>query len=454
LNQEQNNTVKQDPRLHALTSLLHIQERMRWADESELRFIAVNELKELINFKKAILIEANSFFKDAKITAVSNTPVIDKNTPFILFFKRLFKKSKYDLTQIQIFQKSDFNNDIEFIKDWSEWMPDKFLWYPFPKQAQNVNGGIILTRTQDFIEGELNLLGKVVDALSSNLSSLRKNKPYNWKKWISSKRYLSYVAIVFFILFLLPLKVSVLAPAEVIAGDPLLIRAPLDGVIKEVYVKPNEAVKKGDVLIDFDSAEMQAQLDVAKNALKIAQTELRQISQEAMGDSNAMAMIAAAQGRVEREKSELAYIQNLSERSQIKASKNGIIIFEDVFDWLGRPVVTGERIMLLADPKDTKLEIQLNAQDNIPLPENTSIRFFSNATPHKPYDGTVTFMSYRAAKTADDSMAYRLKAGWSEEYDNLRLGQKGTAKIYGYRRPLIWQILRKPLTVVRQWSGL
>ena len=41
----------------------------------------------------------------------------------------------------------------------------------------------------------------------------------------------------------LPIHLSALAPAEVTAFNPTIVRAPLDGVVDHFEVKPNEDVK-------------------------------------------------------------------------------------------------------------------------------------------------------------------------------------------------------------------
>lgn len=445
-----------DPRLYALTTLLNLEQRLRWAKRVEARFIAVNESKELVDFTQSVLWEAeNNQIEKGAVTAISNTAVVDKNAPFVLFIKDLIKdvSKNGDLSQAQIIQKETLQNQ-EVQKDWEEWFQDKILWIPLKSENVPWQGGLIFSRRQPWTEGEQNLIEKFSDSVTYMLSKYSAQDKLNIKQYLKNKKKTNLIFAALCLFLLIPFKTSVLAPAEVIAQKPSLVRAPLDGIVETIHVRPNQKVIKGDVLITFDQAELTARMDVAENAVKVAQTELRQISQEAMDDRAAMSRIAAAQGRLEKERAEVSYIKQLLKRTQIKASADGVVVFEDAYDWLGRPVAQGERIMLLADPAKTELEIQLNIHDKITLPQKADIRFFSNSSPHKPNEAILNYVSYRATKTPDDVMAYRLKGSWNNRGDNLRLGQKGTAKIYGHRRPLIWQILRVPFTKLRQWTGL
>jgi hypothetical protein len=50
-------------------------------------------------------------------------------------------------------------------------------------------------------------------------------------------------------------------------------------------------------------------------------------------------------------------------------------------------------------------------------------------------------------------MSYAFRASL-DRASTLRLGLKGTAKIYGPRRSLVLWLLRRPLTVMREWLSI
>lgn len=65
-------------------------------------------------------------------------------------------------------------------------------------------------------------------------------------------------------------------------------------------------------------------------------------------------------------------------------------------------------------------------------------------------------MGYRAAMDEQSVLSYRVEALWNEDHTpkDARLGVRGTAKLYGPWRPLIWQLFRKPLASLRHWVGI
>ena len=72
-----------------------------------------------------------------------------------------------------------------------------------------------------------------------------------------------------------PVVLSALAPAEVVPRDPQVISAPIDGVVREVLVLPNEPVTAGTPLLQLEDAELQSSVEVAERALLVARAELQ-----------------------------------------------------------------------------------------------------------------------------------------------------------------------------------
>ena len=84
-------------------------------------------------------------------------------------------------------------------------------------------------------------------------------------------------AAVLAVLFLLPVRQSVLAPAEVVPLEGQVVAAPLDGVIARFVVQPNQPVRSGDVLLRFEDTSLRAQADVAERSLQVAEAERDQL---------------------------------------------------------------------------------------------------------------------------------------------------------------------------------
>ena len=83
----------------------------------------------------------------------------------------------------------------------------------------------------------------------------------------------------------------------------------------------------------------------------------------------------------------------------------GIAVFDGPADWIGKPVTMGERIMLIASPTRTELEMQVPAQEAVTFEKGAEVVFFSNVAPDRPRRSTLDFASYSSAPTPDGIMA-------------------------------------------------
>jgi len=248
-----------------------------------------------------------------------------------------------------------------------------------------------------------------------------------------------------------PIHQSVLAEAEVVPHQPNLVRAPLEGIVENFYVLPNESVSAGQKLFSLDKAQLQSRLNVAEETRDIAQTEYLQMTQQALLDPTVKAKLAGLKSKWDQQNSEADYVRTLLERCVVVANQSGVAVFDDPNDWLGRPVTQGEKILAIANPQTIDLEIRLPMDDLIELQAGDSVQFFSNVSPHQPLQAKLTYFSYRTSPTPADVMAYRLKAEFTEGSELPRLGYHGIAKLYGTRRPFLLWLLRKPLRTARLW---
>ena len=231
-----------------------------------------------------------------------------------------------------------------------------------------------------------------------------------------------------------------------------MIRAPLDGVVGTFFVKPNQLVKAGQPLFDFDQAPIVARSEVATQSLATAEAEYRQFAQSALTDQKSKAQLAIVQGKIEERKAEADFLRGQLERSHVVAPQDGIALFDDPSEWIGKPVVTGERIMRVAAPDDVEVEAWLPVGDAVPLETGSPVNLYLNASPLFAVSAIIRYAAHDAVQRPDGSYAYRVRASLPGTTEH-RVGLKGTAKLHGTWVPLVYWIARRPLASVRQMVG-
>lgn len=445
----------QNPAQQAYTgfsNFLWLERAARHAQTPEqLRFVMVNDSKRLFDYRQAAL----AFFvppEAPKVEAVSGVAVLEREAPFLLWLHRAMRQVAGAEQGGNAHRVAPEELAEAERAEWSQWTAPHVLWLPLKNREERIIGALWIAKDKPWLDPEIVLAEKLADAyahawiaLVGEGKALKPRRRLNWRHGVAVLA-LTLLAMAW------PVRQSTLAPAEVVPEQPILVAAPLDGVIAQVLVEPNQAVRAGQELLRFDDTNLRSRRDVARRTLDVAQAELHRASQGAFNDRESSAQLALLRARLALRQAELDYAQALLDRVVVRAERDGVAVFSDKQQWIGRPVATGERIMLLADPDRSALRIDLPVGQAIRLAEGADVVLFLDNDPLNPLRGTLLRASYEAEPQPDGTLAYRLDAGLDPDA-RPRLGLRGTAKIYGEDVPLFMYLFRRPLSALRQWVG-
>jgi multidrug efflux pump subunit AcrA (membrane-fusion protein) len=251
----------------------------------------------------------------------------------------------------------------------------------------------------------------------------------------------------------IPVPQSIVAPARVVPQDPVVVAAPMEGVVRDITVRPNERVEPGQVLFRYVAAELEANLAVAERAVAAAEADLRRARQQAFGDPASAAEVALKQAALELEQVELDYGRYLASQIEVTAERAGVAVFADPAEWRGRPVQTGIRVMEIADPDRVRLDIDIPVGDAVTLRQGAEVSLFLDVDPLNPIAAMLERVAYGAEPTIDDVLAYRASALFAEGVAPPRIGLHGTVRVFGDPVPLGLFLFRKPLAAARGFLG-
>jgi len=446
---------------NALATLLQLARRARHASSAdELSFILVNETFQLAPYRQAALLT------QGKVQALSGVSAPEQNAPFTQWLTKVVEALQAHSTATA-FAFDSTTLPPTLAEAWSEWLPAHGLRLLLPGTGDE-SATLLLAREEPWTDNEIALLSEWSDTAAQAWKlHHRASTRYRWHTLLGANasdrpqrrlltlwrtRWLRYTLIAAAILSI-PVHLTVLAPAELAPAHPAIVRAPLDGVVEQVLVQPNQRVKANDALFSLDKSTLQAKQAVAQQALVTAEAEYRQQAQIAVFDTRSKARLADLQGAIEERRAEASYIQQQLARATITASRDGVVLFDDPSEWIGRPVVTGERIATIANERDVEIEGWLAPGDLIDWPADARVTLYLNASPLSPVAGTLRYVTYEAVQRPDGSFAYRMRATLDSGQAQRRVGLKGTAKIAGKRVPLVYWMLRRPLAVARQFVG-
>ncbi|MEN9538258.1 MAG: hypothetical protein RLZZ126_493 [Pseudomonadota bacterium] len=417
----------------------------------ELVFSIVNESIQLVTYQQAAYFSVGSSGR-LSLSCASGLASVAETSPYTVWVNGFASAFNAGLPH----QLMDFDDAApDWREGWQEWLPDHLLLIPINDFAGQPLGVAMFAREQPWSEVEVSQLTHLHRTYAYCMRALthQHRGTRTLSSLLSQSKTWLIAAAVLVACMLIPVRLSALAEAEIIALDSFAVSAPQDGVIRAFAVQPNTFVKKGDVLFTLDDTSVLNRHEVAAKALATARADALVAEQRAFDDMRAKATLAASLGRVKEKEAELQSVKTLMARVEIRAERDGLAVFVDPNDWIGRPVQTGERVMQLADPKDAGLLIWLPVRDAINIEPGASVRLFLHTNPLDPVSAQVHQTSYQASTSPGGIASYRLKATFAPGTELPRIGLHGTARISGEWSSLGYYLFRRPIAAAREYFG-
>lgn len=431
-----------------LSVLLQLSRRVREAATAEeIGFIAVNESKQLLQYRQSAL-----WIGGKGTVAVSGVPDPDRSSPYVQWLAECCRQ--WQTVEVCHCSSPELLSG-ELSRSWHEWAPFNAAIAPLKSKNNQLSGMLILFREEPWLEHDLALLNELASIYAHGLA-IHSGQAGFWEKIrrnMFSRSMKTALIILAAASLFYPVRMSVQAPAEVVPKDPLVVRSPLDTVIDKFHVKPNQTVTEGQLLFEFDRTNLAAKHGVASKVYQVAAEEYRQAAQTALVDDKSRAEITPRLGRMEEKATELSFSRKLLNKTEVHAPRSGIVLFAEQSDFIGKNVAIGERVLTIADPNRVEMLIHLPVADAIDFAIDNPVRLYLSSDPQNPLQGILRYAAYKPETTTADIATYRLKADFTTTSRLPRIGLTGTARIYGKKVSLGYYLFRRPLTALRQRLG-
>lgn len=421
-----------------------------------LAFIIVNDTHKVFKYERAFLWEYTD--GTPRMIAVSGHHTIYKETELAQKSAKLLKQ----LNDPEIAQELNENAFKANKELWNELYlkKDKLIYWIPIKVGEELRLGL-------WIESEhpADMAGrKVEEELKFLSNTLVPGYGVAWakfdtgrflKKLKRKKELWFYGALTaLIVLFGVPVPLRVAAPVEVVPIDPLVITAPLDGIIEKVIVKPGESVKPGALLFSYDKRVPEQELKTAKNQAAIAEAELNRATTLGLSDPKSLSEVELLNLKLKKEQIALALAETQAAKLDVKAPAAGVAMIDDPEEWQGRPVRIGEKVLTVSDPHRTKLKIWIPEGDNVVITQSKPILVNLHINPDKEYRAELVYIGFESKIGEGEVPAYQAEANWETPPNDIKLGLKGTAILYGENVSLFYFLIRKPWSTFRRVTGL
>jgi hypothetical protein len=436
-------------------ALLEFERRIQSASSNrEVAFRAVNDASQVLDFDQAVLWRLDVFSRPL-IAVASGLADVSADSPYQQWLVRLVQAiTPANFEEARAHTIGELPEAV--VSDGADWCPAHLLHCPLRGPTGAPLGGILFFRGSPFVEAERARADWIARSAGYGLWAWRGDR-HGLKRWLKSRatwRTLAIAAALVGLAGLIPVRLSALAPAEITPVRPIPVTSPLEGVVREIVVKPNQIVKADELLVVLDDTALRNRLELASRALDIARADLQRATFKSFTDEASRLELQVLNARVQEKLAEAGFLGELLGRSKLLAPQGGVAIFSSSEDWRGRPVQVGERIMMIADPSLIDVTIYLPPDDAVELEAGAQVNLLLHVDPLSPLEARIERASYEATLAPDGALAYVIRAQLLPGQGLPRIGLRGTAKIYAGRVTLAYYLLRKPLAFLRRSLGI
>ncbi len=433
--------------------LLAVESKVRAAaNEFEIIHLIANELRKLVAGRQALVLrmtEPGRF----KVVCVSSVVLTDKDTPFVRWIEGMVaqilkERGDSEALEFQLPAFVDMNSP-----DTLAYPFPYFVWQPLSLVSGETFAGILIARDRPWSDQDKKVIAREAGVFGNAWQAVFGAKALKPKRLVAKRTWLGIAAAAIAIA-VFPVPMAVLAPVEIVAREPQRVTAPIDGVIEEILVEPNQPIRMGQPILRFNDTTLRNRLQVAEQEMLLSKARYQRAEQAAFSDEKARHELAAARAEFDLKQAERNYAAELLSLSEIKAERDGVLVYSDKDRWIGRPLKTGERIMQIVDTTKVAARIELPVADAIVLEDGARVRLFLDSNPLTSIPARLKSKGYQAEPNSTQQLVYRLQATIDDDAQVLRVGSRGTAQLLGHYVPLVFYLLRRPISAIRQHIGL
>lgn len=460
-----------DPMLQKVLTLVTLHRQARHKNKAaDLAFLMVNQTFNLVKYRQCFFWRWDDH--SVSVEAASGLINLDTNGPCAIWLRsvlsgflrgkelqssRSAEGKKSDETFAQVFPIGPTDCTAADRAHWSDWASSHAVALAMGGDDKKIRYGLWLDREEAFTTTEIALLEDIADAYAYILQAFegRKGGGSGLKGFLFPPR-LKFSALLLCaaLIMALPVRMSVTAPAEVVARNPLVVSVPFDGILESVAVKPNQVVKKGDVLATMDGTALRNKSETVGQELLTADAALARTEREALKDPARLSELNVLKAHREAKEADKKYADELLSKINITAGTDGVVIFSDANALRGKPVQAGEQIMLMSDPADSELLIRIPVDGMIALDQKMPVNYFLNVSPLGSQTAEIESIGYQASPDHDGLLTYKVRARFQQTEQHPRLGSTGAAKAYGDETILLFNIFRRPIVTIRRKLGI
>ncbi|MBU6239803.1 MAG: HlyD family efflux transporter periplasmic adaptor subunit [Planctomycetes bacterium] len=230
-----------------------------------------------------------------------------------------------------------------------------------------------------------------------------------------------------------PKRECVLEPAK-----KNFIASPIDGILKDIAVRPGDDVTTGTLLARLDDESLRWELSTAQADMESAGKR-----RDAALTSRNSGDLRLAQLEQERQRVTIASLEKKLQDLELRSPVDGVIVQGNIDEHNGMPVTRGNTLFEIAPLDRMRLEVHLSTADlaNIEVGQKVTLRVDADRWSY--WTATITRIAPRA-KVVDSEVVFVATAEIENSNKILRPGMDGKVRISAGMKSIGWLVFSKP----------
>ena len=259
------------------------------------------------------------------------------------------------------------------------------------------------------------------------------------------------IAVVAAILLLVRVRDSVNAEFTLKSPETVSSYAWFDGPIAECRKPDGATVRKGDVILRYDTSALAFRLANAKSQVAEIAKEYDLESAAAFNDRSKLGRVQLIQARLEGARVAVKEAQWYMDHAEITAPADGVLVLAEGRAELlvNKAVRTGDKLFDVYSGKGVIAEIMVNERESSILLGKLSATLFLYTQPDRTFEAKILEVKPYAELNEQRTYCYKVRAELSADMP-LRYGMRGVAKLRGESVSLGYFLFRN-LVIYLRW---
>ncbi len=411
----------------------------------------VNLCSKLIAYDRAVigLIDQG----ELKIAAISGQSKVDSTDKDTLYLKELLtgiqKKGEDFYTPMgKKYQKGE-NREPHIVEYLERYHQGSLAVYRLFDEESDLGVFMMESKKEHLISGDQT---ERIGILKNMLTvALRNAQLYHsvpkvsvWEAWNKAKQVpLKKYLIIFSLLVSLFGLLGVIKPLQKIAGkieikpsQKYLLYTSVEGQVKEV-TSQKEEIKKGDVLIFFDTEDLEQTLEKQKSKRETLKQAIASLKLESKYSELHLKKIEEQQALLAIESTK----RKLKD-SEVKSPVDGYFINEEIYNLKDRRFKKGDELVEILAKGNSTLEWLVSEKEIFKIEPGQTLFFRVPAYPSKVFKGRVKQITYETVEN-EEEVYYPVLIKLEEAYPELKPGMTGWGKVKMEKESLLYGLFAK-----------